>query len=109
MTYMTEAAWIWAAKGVGAVAGSAVSLAYVLPHGRREAALRFFAGLVCGLVFGGAVGAKLAARLDIADQMGSGETMLMGSAVASLLAWWALGFFRHLFERGALPKGTDKP
>lgn len=35
---MTDAAWLWTAKATGAVAGSAISLAYMLPRGRREAA-----------------------------------------------------------------------
>ena len=101
MTDITEAAWLWAAKGAGAVAGSAISLAYILPHGRREAALRFAVGTVCGLVFGGAAGLKIAAELGIANRIGAAETVLMGSAAASLCAWWALGFVFRAFERGA--------
>jgi hypothetical protein len=56
---MTEAAWMWVAKGVGAVAGSAISLAYVLPAGagaRRPQ--RFAVGLICGLIFGGTGGTE---------------------------------------------------
>ena len=56
MTLMTDAAWIWAAKGAGAVAGSAISLVYILPRDGREAAVRFAVGLVSGLVFGGQPG-----------------------------------------------------
>ena len=52
MTDISPTAWDWAAKGAGAVAGSAVSLAYVMPSGRREAAARFAAGVVMGLIFG---------------------------------------------------------
>jgi hypothetical protein len=100
MTEITDAAWIWLAKGVGAVAGSAISLAYILPHGRREAALRFAVGTVCGLVFGGAVGLKIAAELGIGGKIGAAETVLMGAAAASLSAWWALGFVFRAFERG---------
>ena len=33
MTDFNETAWLWAARGAGAVAGSAVSLAYILPSG----------------------------------------------------------------------------
>ena len=58
MSEMTEAAWLWAAKGAGAVAGSAISLAYLLPDGRRDAAVRFAVGVVCGLVFGGTAGSR---------------------------------------------------
>ena len=83
MTDVSETAWLWAAKGAGAVAGSAVSLAYILPRGRREAALRFAVGVVCGLVFGGAAGLKIAAELGIAEVMGAFELVLMGSAAAS--------------------------
>ena len=37
---------LWAAKGLGSAAGAAVSLVYMLPKGRREAASRFFTGPV---------------------------------------------------------------
>ena len=100
MSDMSNAAWMWAAKGAGAVAGSAISLAYILPHGRREAALRFAVGTVCGLVFGGTVGLKVASELGLSKLLGSYETMLMGSAVASLCAWWALGFVMRAFSQG---------
>lgn len=100
MTDYSEAAWLWAAKGTGAVAGSAISLAYILPKGRREAAIRFAVGIACGLVFGGAAGLKLVAELGIAEAIGAGETMLLGSAAASLCAWWALGFVMRLLQRG---------
>jgi len=100
MTDYSEAAWLWAAKGTGAVAGSAISLAYILPRGRREAAIRFAVGIACGLVFGGAAGLKIVAELGIAEAIGAGETMLLGSAAASLCAWWALGFVMRLLQRG---------
>ena len=100
MTDYAEAAWLWAAKGTGAVAGSAISLAYILPNGRREAAVRFAVGLACGLVFGGAAGLKIVAELGIAEAIGAGETMLLGSAAASLCAWWALGFVMRVLQRG---------
>ncbi|MEX0955430.1 MAG: DUF6107 family protein [Rhizobiaceae bacterium] len=98
---MTEAEtiWLWLAKAGGAVAGSAISLAYVLPHDRREAAIRFAVGVACGLVFGGAAGLKIATELGIADRLGTGELMLMGSAAASLCAWWALGLIMRAFTR----------
>ncbi len=67
MTDITNAAWEWAAKGAGAVAGSAISLAYVLPRGRREAAMRFAVGLISGLVFGHTAGLKIATELGIAN------------------------------------------
>ena len=99
MTDITDAAWLWVAKGAGAVAGSAISLAYILPQGRREAAVRFAVGVACGLVFGGTAGLKIASDLGIDRLIGAGEMMLMGSAAASLCAWWALGVLLRTFER----------
>ena len=101
MSDMNEAAWLWAAKGAGALAGSAISLAYLLPHGRREAALRFAVGVVSGLVFGGTVGVKIAKELGIDGILNSSEILMMGSAAASVTAWWALGFVMRSFERGS--------
>lgn len=98
MQNLSDAAWIWVAKGAGAVAGSAISLAYLLPHDRRDAALRFAVGTVCGLIFGGTAGVKIATELGLRDLIGTNETMLMGSAVASLCAWWALGFVMRSFD-----------
>ena len=106
MTDYAEAAWLWAAKGTGAVAGSAISLAYILPKGRREAAIRFAVGIACGLVFGGAAGLKIVAELGIAEAIGAGETMLLGSAAASLCAWWALGFVIRVLQRGGKRRGA---
>jgi hypothetical protein len=99
MSDVTQDAWLWAAKGAGAVAGSAISLAYILPQGRREAAVRFAVGVVCGLVFGGTAGLKIAVELGVERLIGPTETMLMGSAAASLCAWWALGPLLRGFER----------
>lgn len=96
-----ETAWLWLAKGAGAVAGSAVSLAYVLPRGRQEAAIRFAVGVVVGLVFGGAAGLKITAELGLAGLLGPTETMLVGSAAASLAAWGALGLMARRLGRGA--------
>lgn len=100
MTDITEAAWLWVAKGAGAVAGSAISLAYLLPQGRRDAAARFAVGVVSGLVFGGTAGVKIAKELGIDDLLDASEMLIMGSAVASVCAWWALGFLMRSFEGG---------
>jgi len=81
------------------LARSPVSLHYILPHGRREAASRFAVGVVCGLVFGGTAGLKIAAELGVESAIGPTEMMLMGSAAASLCAWWALGFVMRAFEQ----------
>lgn len=97
VTEMTDGAWIWLARAAGAVAGSAISLAYMLPDGRREAGIRFGVGVASGLAFGGAAGLKLAVELGIEGIIGPFEAMLMGSAAASLCAWWALGPILRLF------------
>jgi hypothetical protein len=76
MTHWSDAAWILAAKAAGAIAGSAVSLAYMLPRDKSEAAIRFIVGIVCGLAFGGAAGIKIAAELDIGGELGKTELML---------------------------------
>ncbi|KAB0679954.1 DUF6107 family protein [Aureimonas leprariae] len=82
---------LWGAKFAGAAAGSAISVAYLLPHGRREAAARFMIGIVTGLVFGAPAGMAIADRLALADRLEPAELAMMGSAAASLCAWWALG------------------
>lgn len=94
-----ETAWLWLAKIAGAIAGSAISVAYMLPRGRREAALRFTVGAVAGLIFGGAAGLKIASELDVGSALGAFEVMLMGATAASLSAWWALGLVMRLFDR----------
>ncbi|MBA8901317.1 MULTISPECIES: DUF6107 family protein [unclassified Phyllobacterium] len=99
MTNWSDAAWILAAKAAGAIAGSAVSLAYMLPKDKSEAAIRFIVGIVCGLAFGGLAGVKIASELDIGGQLGDGELMLMGAAAASLAAWTALGIFARITAR----------
>ncbi|MGE0501461.1 MAG: DUF6107 family protein [Rhizobiaceae bacterium] len=105
---MNDAAWLWAAKLAGAVAGSAISIAYLLPSGRREAAIRFAVGVACGLVFGGAAGVKIAAELGVGGTIGPVETAMMGSTAASLGAWWALGFVKRLLGRPAKQDIEDK-
>lgn len=95
---MTDTVWLWTAKAGGAVAGSAISLAYVLPAGRREAAIRFGIGIASGVVFGGTAGVKIATELGIEDSLGPYELVLMGSAAASLCAWWALGLLMRVFK-----------
>ncbi|MDF1631976.1 DUF6107 family protein [Mycoplana sp. MJR14] len=90
---------LWAARWVGSAAGAAVSLVYMLPKGRREAASRFVTGLTCGMIFGGPVGVWLATRLEIAAFVSRYETTLAGSAAASLTAWWGLGVLMRAAER----------
>jgi hypothetical protein len=105
---MNDTHWLWLAKVTGAVAGSAISLAYILPHGRREAAARFAVGVVCGLVFGGTAGLKIASELGIEVLIGPVEMVLMGSAAASLCAWWALGFLMRAFEENRFVRAFRK-
>lgn len=105
MNGWNEAAWVWAAKGAGAVAGSAVSLVYILPRGRRDAAARFAVGVTCGLVFGSSAGLKIAAELGIGRQLEAAELMMMGSAAASLCAWWGVGFVMRALGGGADRQG----
>ncbi|MCL7999340.1 DUF6107 family protein [Brucella sp. 21LCYQ03] len=99
-TVMTsDATLVWFAKIAGAVAGSAVSLAYMLPNGKREAGIRFAVGIICGMVFGGAAGVKIAETLSLEPLLGRAEVMLMGATAASLAAWSVLGILKRFAER----------
>jgi hypothetical protein len=99
MAEFTTDAGLWAERAVGASAGAAVSLIYLLPKSRREAASRFFTGVACGLTFGGPAGLWIAERLEPAAVLSTSETMLSGSAAASLCAWWGLGVLSRLAAR----------
>lgn len=99
MTEGMQELWLWLAKALGAVAGALISLVYLLPKGRREAASRFFIGVVSGLVFGGSAGMALADWMMISSTLSRIEMSLMGSAAASLCAWWGLGVLARLAER----------
>ncbi len=98
---------LMAAKVIGATAGAWVSLVYMLPQGRREAASRFLTGLSCGLIFGGPAGLWLAARLEIAGQLSPLEMTLTGSAAASLCAWWVLGAVSRVASRYGARSGDS--
>ena len=97
---------LWMERTIGASAGAAVSLVYMLPAGRREAACRFLAGLVSGLVFGGPAGVLIAARLGIAASLSASEIMLSGAAAVSLSAWWALGVLARVARRWGRKGGS---
>lgn len=99
-----EAVWLLAAKAVGALSGAAISLAYMLPKGRREAALRFFTGFAAGMVFGFPAGLKLADLLGLSGELSGAEIALCGAAAASLGAWWALGFIARFAEQYTFQK-----
>ena len=69
-----------------------------------------------GVVFGAPAGLMLADRLALGDLLGAEELIVMGSAAASLCAWWALGVLGRLadsFGRDgplrALGTGADTP
>lgn len=97
---------VWSARLVGALAGSAISLVYLLPKGRREAAIRFLTGVACGLIFGGPVGLWIVRKLDVAAELSPPEIMLAGATAASLSAWWGLGLMVRLIARyGQRPGG----
>lgn len=87
------------AKTAGAVAGSLISIAYLLPRGRREAMLRLTVGIVSGIVFGGPAGLKIIDALNLPNQLSLTETAMMGAAATSLSAWWALGALHRLTEK----------
>ncbi len=89
---------MFAAKLLGALAGSVVSLAYILPRGRREAMLRLTVGLVAGFVFGSTAGLKIADMLGVLGRISPIEVTLMGATFASLSAWWGLGLLQRLAD-----------
>ena len=88
-----------AARIAGAVAGALVSLAYMMPRGAREAVARAIAGIVSGLVFGGPAGVALAQWMGVTDMLSPAETLLTGSAAASMTAWWVLGALARIADR----------
>ncbi|MEM7214848.1 MAG: DUF6107 family protein [Pseudomonadota bacterium] len=96
---MPEAVWLLLAKLVGAVAGSAISIVYVLPGGPREAFIRFIVGLGIGIVFGSATGHAMADYLGIAERLSRVEITLSGSTAASLCAWWGLGMLARFAKK----------
>jgi len=99
MTDLAPAASLWLTKLAGALAGAAISLAWLLPKGRREAAFRFLASVTAGLVFGSTAGLGVVTRLGIAGMLSPHEIVLMGSALASLSIWWAVGFVVRYGEK----------
>ena len=97
------------AKAIGALAGSLVSLAYIMPRGRREAAIRLLVGLVTGLVFGGTAGVKIADMMDLLGKVSVFEITLMGATLSSLCAWWGLGVLRRMADRWPVFAGHHMP
>ncbi len=86
------------AKFGGAVAGSLISIAFIIPRNRREAFVRFCVGFIAGLVFGGTAGVKIADYLGILGRVSPNEIALVGATTASLAAWWSIGGLQRLLE-----------
>lgn len=101
MSDLGQEGGLWMTRAFGAFAGSAVSLVYLLPKSRREAASRLVTGFTCGLLFGAPVGLWLETQLGIRNLLSGHETVLTGSAAASLTAWWGLGVLMRAAERGS--------
>lgn len=97
---------IMAARIAGAVCGALVSFAYMMPRGAREAAARAVVGIACGLVFGGPAGVALSQKMGVTALLSPDETLLMGSAAASLAAWWVLGVLTRIADRTG--RGTGR-
>lgn len=105
MTDFTPDGGVLSARLIGAVAGSALSLVYLLPKGRREAAVRFLTGMSCGMIFGGPTGVWCAQQLSLEDSLTSAEIMLAGATLASFLAWWGLGLLVRLTAKAGSKTG----
>lgn len=99
MTDFSPEGGLWTARLLGALSGAAISLAYFLPKDRQEAAIRFLTGVATGIIFGGPTGLWIAVQLEVATTLSGSEIMLMGSASASLCAWWGLGVLARISAR----------
>lgn len=83
----------------GASAGAVLSLVYLVPSHWQEAVARFAIGIICGLIFGPAVGIFIANQLDLGMQ--PSELQLAGACTASFGSWWALGLLTRQMQRNA--------
>lgn len=106
MTDFSHDGGVFSARLIGAVAGSAISLIYLLPKGRREAAVRLATGVACGLIFGGPAGVWCATRLGLTQHLQASEVMLAGATLASFTAWWGLGLLVRLTTRAGPKSGN---
>ena len=109
MTDLGHDGGVTSARLIGAVAGSAISLVYLLPKHRREAAVRFLTGVACGLIFGGPTGVWGARQLGLEGRLSPAEIMLAGATLASFTAWWGLGVLVRLTGRAADRVGGSPP
>lgn len=99
MTDFSHDGGVTTARLMGAVAGSALSLVYLLPRSQREAAVRFLTGVACGLIFGGPTGVWCATQLSLTPHLSASEIMLAGATLASFTAWWGMGLLVRLIGR----------
>jgi hypothetical protein len=105
MADIGNASDLWVQRMIGALAGAAISLVYMLPKSEREAICRFLTGLISGLIFGGPTGVWLAAQMGIEGYLSGSETMLSGAAAVSLCSWWGLGLLERMAKRWGREKG----
>lgn len=105
MADIGNASGLWTERAIGALAGAAVSLVYMLPKSEREAISRFLTGLISGLIFGGPAGVWLSARVGIEGYLSPSETMLSGAAAVSLCSWWGLGLLERMAKRWGREQG----
>lgn len=82
---------------MGAMGGSAISIAYLLPRGRRDAAIRIAGGVMCGVIFGPWVAARIASWGFFTDDRI--ENILAGCAFASAFSWSAFGAINRFLLR----------
>lgn len=102
MLHELHSAWI--AKLVGAISGSAISLAYLLPRNRREAAIRLFVGVSTGFMFGPWAAARMSALGFHGTEV---ENHLAGAALVSGVAWWGWGAVQRVLETQQFLKRDD--
>lgn len=93
---------VWLARVIGALAGSAISLGYLLPRRKREAFLRFGVGVLTGLIFGAPAGIHFVRWFEMRDDVSRVEMNLIGATLVSLCAWSALGIASRLMRRNGL-------
>ena len=98
---------VWAARLAGALAGSAISLGYLLPRRKREAYLRFGVGVATGLIFGAPAGIHLVRWLEMREEVTRLEVNLIGATLVSLCAWSTLGIITRLMRHHGLSTIPD--
>jgi hypothetical protein len=102
-TTLTE----WSIRSAGAIAGSSVSLVYLLPKKRHEAASRLIVGILCGVIFAKAAGTKLVQIMALDVAPAALEVTLMGATAASFASWWLLGLLVRTLNRDAADRAQN--